>query len=72
MFAPFASLWRLLVVGSEGNLGADRLAKLRRLVTHVAGKRLARRAAGHGVCFSWRKQVSFRPAFLWDISRNKK
>jgi len=36
----------LLVLGSQGNLGADRVAELRRLVSHAPDQGLARRADG--------------------------
>jgi hypothetical protein len=38
---------RLLELGPEGDLGADRLAQLRGLVAHEAGRRAARANALH-------------------------
>ncbi len=66
-------LGRLLELGPEGNLGADRVAELRRLAAHPAGEGLARRAAGlvggdrpgrHQLRLPRRQHVPVRPAFL--------
>ena len=60
-------------LGSERNLGADRVAELRRLAAHPPGQGPARpdagmvgggRAAGHDVCLPRRQYVSVGPALL--------
>jgi hypothetical protein len=67
---------RLLVLGPEGDLGADRLAQLRRLAAPAPDQGVARQAAGlvgdhrpvrHPVRLRRGEHVPLRPAFLWTV-----
>ena len=67
---------RILVVGPERNMGADRLAELRRVVAHALDEGLTRPSCGlvggnrlgrDDICFLGREYVFIRLAFLWDF-----
>ena len=75
------SLGWLLVLGSQGNLGADRVAELCRLAAHAADQGVARsaarvvgnsRSAGDHLRLHWRQHVPVGITFLRHVVANSR